>query len=381
MIESRDIAMKSLAELLHGGPSSDSIPWVEVVAVAQRSGLAPLLFWRLNKQKACEDSVPVVVWEALQRDYHAAVFQGVLREQELIRIIKALDQAGVAALLLKGAALAYSAYPSPWLRLMCDLDLLVDRTDLERVRGLLEALGYMHQPEPQRLNPFNRDFSCETAFLRTVGVDSTLVELHWDLITVEWFRRATALDIEALQPRAEPIGVWNVTALSLAPEDQLAHVCLHVSMHGFTYLRGYVDIAQIVKADRIEWDVFLERVRAARIGVACYFPLRWAKHAWHAPVPEEVLRALRPDRLRAWLGGRVIGRGEAPETDGARGWLHLAQLFVVDRLYDIPGVLLRLLFPGPAWVRERYRLRSAWQAWLWTMVHPFIVVWRNWVGV
>ena len=47
------------------------------------------------------------------------------RKYELVRVLESLAQSGIAPLLLKGAALAYSLYPSPALRPRADTDLLI----------------------------------------------------------------------------------------------------------------------------------------------------------------------------------------------------------------------------------------------------------------
>jgi hypothetical protein len=204
-----------------------------------------------------------------------------------------------------------------------------------------------------------------------------LVDLHWALFTIELIRQTMTIDPEALWTRAVPITIEGATAFGLAPEDQLMHVCLHLSIHGFTHLVGYVDILQMVDTDQIDWDVFIRRVQQHRLCIACYFPLWWAKCAWNVNVPSEVLEALEPDRLRRRLGRWMLARGIWRGPDTGHAWNHLAQLLIVDRFSDLAKALLWLLFPGLAWLQERYRLRSRWLAWFWTVVHPVVVLWEG----
>lgn len=375
MIESSETSLRTLAGLLRGEPPPAGLDWKQVIALGRRHGVSPLLFYRLQTFKVSET---LKVLKALRADYYAATAQAMLRERELVRVLTALDRAGAPVVLLKGAALAHTVYPDPALRQMGDLDLLIRREHLERAREALEALGYVHQPgPPQRFNPFNTEFTGEVSFLHATGGHSTLVELHWELFCIELFRRTIALDVQALWARAVPLQVGDVTALSLAPEDTLAHICLHLAMHGFTHLRGYTDIVQMVKVGQVDWDVFAERVRQSRIRVACYFPLWWAEQAWSVPVPGEVLQALRPGLLRERLGRWMTERGTRREPDVEYTWNHAAQMLVVDRARDLARLLLWLLFPGPAWLRERYRLHSTWQAWAWVVVHPLVVLWEG----
>jgi len=330
--------------------------------------------------------VPAAVWDRLRMDCCAAVRQEALRRRELARVLKAVQQAGAPVLLLKGAALAYTVYPYPALRPMGDLDLLVRREHLELARGALERLGYVHQPEPpQRLNPFNTEFTGEVSFRYDTAGHSTLVELHWELLPVELFRRTAALNVEAWWARAAPLRVGETAGLSLAPEDALAHVCLHLAMHGFAHLLGYGDMAHIVAEGRLDWESFVGRVQRARIGVACYFSLWWARQVWQVPVPAKVLRALQPGPVRTRLGRWMTRRGAFGRPDTEHAWEHAVQLLVVDRLRDLARLLWWLFFPGRAWLRERYplhsrgpcRLRTAWQAWAWILAHPLVVLWEG----
>lgn len=378
MAESTEAVIGALANLLHGEPPSGPVEWKQVMRLVRRHSLSPFLHWCLQNQSSVPVSVPPAILNHLQKEYYTAHCQRILRDRELSRIMTALESADTPALLFKGAALAHTAYPNPALRTMGDIDILVRETQVESARQVLEELGYKYQPElPQRFNPFNTQFTGESVFRRTMGRTLTLVDLHWALFTIEIIRRTTAIDLEALWTRAVPIKIEGATVFGLAPVDQLMHICLHLSMHGFMHLVGYVDILQIVAAGQIDWDVFVHCVRQRHLCIACYFPLWWARHAWNANVPPWVLEALEPDRLRRQLGRWMLVRGIWREPDTGHAWDHLVQLLIVDRFTDLAKALLWLLFPGPAWLQERYRLRGRWLAWIWTIVHPIVVLWEG----
>ena len=65
-----------------------------------------------------------------------------LRAAEMRRVIDALGEAGVRAVILKGGALAYTHYPEPWCRTRADLDLLVSRDHRRAAGRALQAIGY-----------------------------------------------------------------------------------------------------------------------------------------------------------------------------------------------------------------------------------------------
>jgi hypothetical protein len=378
MAESIEEALGALASLLHGDPPSGSFSWEQVMPLVRRHSLSPFLYWCLQNRWPSSVSVPPAVSNHLRDEYYLAHSQCMLRDRELPQVVTALDNAGISGLLFKGAALAHSVYPDPALRTMGDMDVLIRETQVESARQALEELGYECRPEiPQRFNPFNTQFTGELGFRRALGRTSVLVDVHWALFTIELIRQTMAIDLEALWTSALPIEIEGVTAFRLALEDQLMHVCLHLSMHGFTHLVGYVDILQIVDTGQIDWDVFIRCVRQRRLCVACYFPLWWARRAWNANVPVWVLEALEPNRLRTRLGRWMLVRGIWREPDTGHAWNHSAQLLIVDRFSGLARALLWLLFPGPAWLQERYRLHSPWHAWLWVTVHPTLVLWEG----
>lgn len=372
--------LRSLAAILssQGQALPAAVDWNRLFGLGHRYSFLPLLYWRLQQQADVIQSVPAEIREDLQTRYHMAISHSFAREQESIRIIETLEQSDVSVLVLKGGALAYTVYPRPALRWMCDLDLLVDRTDLEHAGKVLESLGYQHCPEPmEAINPFNTEFTGQTNYVMARREKLEAVDLHWQLFSNEIFERTIALDTQGLWARAVTFQLGPTEAFSLSTEDTLAHVCLHLSLHGFGHLRGYVDIMQLIEVGGVDWNAFIDRVCSSRIRTACYFPLWRAATTWHVPVPTEVLHALQPGPLRRRLASWITRSEAVIERGEGHAWEHMVWLLVVDRLSDLILSLVWLVFPGSAWLKERYRLHSAWQAWVWTLVHPLIVLWQG----
>ena len=108
-------------------------------AVAHRC--RPLLAWRL-RASAELPMWPRTVREGLLGAERAEAALEIFRRRELGRLLRVFAAADVPILLLKGAALAYSLYPEPWLRPREDTDLLVEGSDASRAGELLVSLGY-----------------------------------------------------------------------------------------------------------------------------------------------------------------------------------------------------------------------------------------------
>src|SRR4051794_7149722 len=82
--------------------------------------------------------------------------EALLRAHVLAQLAIALRDAAAPALLVKGAALALTVYPSPASRPMADIDLLVRRADRHRILAALTAAGGVVHDRPGR--PLTADF-------------------------------------------------------------------------------------------------------------------------------------------------------------------------------------------------------------------------------
>lgn len=109
------------------------------------------------------------VGEAFRRSQLLAVFRETEQSGALAAIGEAFERAGVDYLPLKGAVIR-QRYPEPWMRIGCDVDVLVRPEELERAATCLcDALGY------KRGNRNAHD-------LTLTSPEGVTVELHFDMI-------------------------------------------------------------------------------------------------------------------------------------------------------------------------------------------------------
>jgi putative nucleotidyltransferase-like protein len=153
----------------------------------------------------------------------AAVLEEVQR-RELETLVAAIAAAGVRALLLKGAAWAYTAYPEPILRSRDDTDLLIDVADRDRAARALVALGYRPAAE--------NTADLATAQRHFLHVDARRVnhpvDLHWRVANPLAF--AGALPFMRVWPRSEAVPAV-VGARALCAVDSLLLACVHRLAH------------------------------------------------------------------------------------------------------------------------------------------------------
>jgi hypothetical protein len=153
--------------------------WLAIRRLAAEQRLAPLLHWRLTHERR-DLVVPDGVREALAVGYREGTFRALRLQAGLLAAARILDERGIPCLALKGAYLAFHAYPEPALRPLRDLDLLVPKKDgLEAFRALEDA-GYTQLPG-QSVDPVAfADGHKHLPVLRDPAGDLH-VELHWSL--------------------------------------------------------------------------------------------------------------------------------------------------------------------------------------------------------
>jgi Uncharacterised nucleotidyltransferase len=117
--------------------------WRTLADEAEYHGVAPLIepmITALSRKKpeAVPDDVRRAFVALASRHRRAAV----AREKCVDQLLVAFATAGIPIILLKGAALAHRIYPSPELRPMVDIDVLIDPADTERAVAIARSLGY-----------------------------------------------------------------------------------------------------------------------------------------------------------------------------------------------------------------------------------------------
>ena len=112
--------------------------WQDMLTRAEAQGIAPLLHWHLQP---LDTGIPAQFRRGirllyLRHQHTAGAYARVLRE-----VLDLLGQAGIEALVLKGAALRHTVYPEIGLRPMRDIDLLLNRDQAQPAQDLLKGQG------------------------------------------------------------------------------------------------------------------------------------------------------------------------------------------------------------------------------------------------
>lgn len=325
--------------------------WEEVIRLARRHRVLPLVFW--NGQKIGWPHAPDSVRPRLERDFQLNASHTFALARELLHIGALLEEAQVPMVSFKGPTLAQAAYGSVGLRQFGDLDVLVPRADVLRAREALHGYGYASQVAlaPSQEAAHLRDDSVFD-LRREVGLDGrpTSLELHWAL-TGRAFARPITFDHLRHRLRQAPLAGGQAAQIEAA--DLLVILCVHGTKHLWERLQWIADIAQLTRQAQTQAQVQTQQNQvwdengsgagvSAGLGLGSG-DLDWARAralsvrfgvermlALGVLLAHEILLAPLPGEVRAWARampgvealkleviGALFAPRDEPDADGA----------------------------------------------------------------
>lgn len=359
----RCLAQEQDAELIAwagGTPAPVAAAWAGWL---RGQGLAAYACYRLRRAGALNSLSPELA-QALRHAYYSAAGDAELHTCELAAVLAALAATGVTPILFKGAVLAHRVYPDPACRPMGDLDLWLTAETLPRAHAALTQAGYVEHVKDSRPPALVAGREGEVQLIGT-RPGQGLVELHYGVFAGEWLFRTAAVDAAGVRCRATPVTVAGHAAWTLAAEDAVIQLAIHLAVnHQMAYqgVRTLLDICLLARSSAVDWAVVAQRARDWRVRTAVWQVLSLADRLLGLPSAAPALGALQPSPLRrrllahyanpdSLLAGRDLTRGPAR---------FIYQLLLADRPRDAARLLFRALWPEPAWLAARYG-RAGWR--------------------
>ncbi|MBM3771793.1 MAG: nucleotidyltransferase family protein [Acidimicrobiia bacterium] len=226
---------------------------------------------------------------SLARTSRAETAVELLRRRELVTVLDVLAGHEIRPVLLKGAPLAYTLYPTPSSRPHDDVDLMIRRSDVERVANALSARGYI---APTYCG--GELLFCQTQLSRRdeFGVSHDL-DLHWKVSTQSVF--ADLLTYDELDQDSEPVPALGPHARAAGRIHALIVACAHPVMHHRNVERLIWTHDVHLLASRLTADEFRQfalLAQARRVGAICARQLALARARFGTQLPIEATAQL-----------------------------------------------------------------------------------------
>jgi len=327
--------------------------WDDLIIEAEEQGMVPLLYRHIC---AIHLTIPDSFRRALKLLYLRHQQRNKILSKVLRNVITLLENEGINALVLKGAALCNTLYPTPGLRPMRDLDIMVSIKDAQRAQIVMIANGFTASTEQIPSDHFHMP-----ELLQTIDKVSVCLELHRSLFPdcPPYYKQ---LRFNDLQRSALCIDLGGKTAYSLGHVEMLWHLYQHGFRMPLTYeqyrLITVSDIVSLVeeKTEEIDWD----KIKLKYPELLNILPL------FHYLTPWQ-------ERIRDKL---TIEKNRPPKGVGKRfrGWpqVRLSE----EKNKGILKILYDTFFPPRFWFKMYYS-PTGWISWYYArfIKHPFHIFW------
>ena len=304
------------------------LDWDYLLRMAFQHSVVPLLYKSLLPAHA--EGLPKPFADELRAYFHGNALRNMVLTRELLALVEGLEALNIPSLPFKGPALAVTAYGDLSLRQFGDLDLLVQKKNLERAEEFFYGRGYRSR-EPQT---GNKQLKRVRVFLRGYHHKlekedgGVLLEPHWH---VEGRHLGVRFDIEGLWKRLQRVSLGGREVRAVPPEDLLLFLCVHGSRHLWRRLSWMADVAELVRRTDFDWDAVLKKAERTRSHRMLSLGLLLAREVLGTALPPDVIARVQADPVRDLVPGilRTLFAPPEPTPQGEKYAFYL-------RLHDRP---------------------------------------------
>lgn len=275
-----------------------NLDWVELSRLADHEKAIPIL-WRRMVQTG-SGTMPADAAAHFRKMARVVSFRMAYLEQLVLNSAVALTRARIDHTFLKGAALGCGVYGSFSERPMVDVDVLVRERDADAAISALLYAGWVRQPKEEQHGDYSKCHHLPPLIDTNNLVSS---EVHTSL-----FPRTAPFGIttDEVLASTQVVSFRGIEVRIPGPSYLLLHACLHLAwipMFRNGAWRTFRDVKSIISKYDFDWDEFLALARTHRAETSCFWTLHLASELVGAPIPEAVVRALRPRLPAALLRG------------------------------------------------------------------------------
>jgi hypothetical protein len=280
-----DIIVKLISHFFNAGTLPDRVAlpereWEVFLSKAGDEGVSGLLFHCLSSY--AKDTVPAEVYRRLEREYLTGAGRNIFIAAQLKELFRRFQSRRLPVLIMRGAVFFKQLYPSPGIRPMADVDIVIDKENCSAMKTLLEESGYRHPPGYPFLfhnNSVYLDLHLNTTGLwRVKSWPST-----FNIKDEEIWGKTKAVD--DIFPLVRTLGIY----------DSVLACCEHLQRHSFRRLIWFVDIARLIRKEGInfDWNMLLRRAERFNLKKPLFFVVKYLDRVGFIALPDEALSYLR----------------------------------------------------------------------------------------
>ncbi|MCU0811062.1 MAG: nucleotidyltransferase family protein [Thiobacillaceae bacterium] len=288
--------------------------WDRLVRQARQADLLARLHARLQ-QDGLDAAIPAVARWHFEAATALAGSQQKEMRQKLRRLRELLAGLDIPLVVLKGAAYVAAGLPAASGRCIDDLDLLVPGERLNEVESALQRTGWHAVDLPDYDRRYYRRWRYDAPQLQHLR-RATAINLHYAIVP-----NTARFHPDAAKLRRRAVEIPGLTGLAiLSAEDRILHAAILLFhddelSHG---LRDLSDLDLLLRRDATGqefWSRLLARADEMELSRPLFYALRFARHFFATPVPDEVrdhLRSAEPGSATLKLMDGIYTRMLAP---------------------------------------------------------------------
>lgn len=306
------------------------INWLEVYFTARNHGVAPLIYYNLQKFPPADLGAPAEIFDLFKQ----ALLQNVLLKERLHyhaqKATKFFKANNLEVMLVKGVALDILVYEQPWFTAMGDIDLVVNKK--------------RHHVSDETFNAF------------MTALHGTSIEYDYYTHHDVTMNGILPVDFDRIWQDAEPAMLGDEEVLVMNPEDFLISVCINSCRKRYFRLKTLCDIAEIVnKYPQLKWDNLVAKSRDYDCEHIVFAALLATKTSVGCETPPEVFDALLRRSVRKPLLRWLVERSSLSAYEALRGSIRIRGR-VVDGSLFLPYATLRW---HQIWKKARFALQTS----------------------
>jgi Uncharacterised nucleotidyltransferase len=360
------------------------LDWDFILAKAHPHALIPLLY--RNMSELCPDRVPPAVLQQLESDYKVISERNRANTEEMIKVLRSMESAGIRAVPYKGPALAVLAHGDITLRKFWDLDIVIRPRDIIAAKALLISHGYQWHPFQGQVTGRNeaRNFRLWHEYNFVHPDTNAIIDLHWRIAPR---RFPFNVDLDDLWKHLVPVRLLDEEIWTFPPEVLLLLLCVHGSKDLWWRRIGWTcDVAELLASNPdLDWSYCLELATHTGARRMLLLGLALAHELLQAPLPGQVCTSIRSDDTVQSLVEHMSHRLFDEQTIHNRTLESLRfRIRVRERLHDrIPvyrhlvKALFVMAFVPNVRDRELVKLPAALSL-LYYLVHPARLAHKMW---
>jgi len=320
--------------------------WNVFLEKARNEGISPLVFSRLADLAKHYD-ISGYVMEELKKDYYLSATKNALAFDELKKFLILINQKEIQVIVMKGAALAETAYGNPALRPMSDIDLLIKKEDLHEVDGLFKKMGYSASDRSVDDVDFNSTYLTTLDYRNDVK-NFTSFHIHWHFVnsTIDNEAYTKYIKMDDIRRDAIRAHIADTATWVMSPHHLLIHLSEHALRvtHSLNKLSYFCDIDRAINyyGKGLDWNLLVRDSFTYRLNKMVYLTLYFSTYFIEAKVPEDVLLKLRPKRFGILEKIFIRKTTENKRTPGLSYLIHLSMNNGLVKKLKFVG---RTLFP------------------------------------